>query len=247
MIPKKIHYCWFGTKEKDKLIKKCIKSWKKKLPDYEIIEWNQNNFDLTQNQFALQAYREKKYAFVTDYVRLWALYNFGGIYLDSDVEVVKSLDKFLEYPAFGGFSSTPQFGGCWEIPTACMGAEPKNEWIKYLLDYYNDKVFVNHDGSFNTTTNAKIMTDMCEGMYKKENVQQTMTIGGTELFPMEYFEPINPYNNINIFSDNSFCIHWHNVSWGGPQGIISRFLWLQRKNRMQQKVEKNNEQYIKKH
>lgn len=241
MIPKIIHYCWFGTKEKDKLIKKCVRSWKKYLTDYEIVEWNQNNFDLSHNLFAQQAYALGKYAFVTDYVRLWALYEYGGIYLDSDVEVVRNLDRFLVYPAFGGFSATKDIGGVWEIPTACMGAEPKNEWIKYLLDYYDDKSFVNADGSLNTTTNAIIMTNMCEGMYRKENVQQTMTIGGTELFPMEYFEPINPHSGINIFSNNSYCIHWHNVSWGGPQGRLSRLLWLNKKKKMQKKVKYKNE------
>lgn len=243
MIPKIIHYCWFGSKEKDDLIKKCIKSWKKYLPDYKIIEWNQNNFDINQNLFCKQAYDAKKYAFVTDYVRLWALYKYGGIYLDSDVEVVKNLDPFLKYPAFGGFSSVESINGCWEIPTACTGAEAGNEWIKYLLSYYDDKVFINADGSLNTTTNAKIMTDMCEGMYKKENVQQTMSIGKTELFPMEYFEPINPILHINIFSNNSYCIHWHNVSWGGPNNFLRRILWNLKKSFLRSKVKYNsNEQ-----
>ena len=104
-IPKVIHYCWFGRGKLPKLAKKCIKSWKKYLPDYKIIEWNEDNFDINSNQYVREAYEAKKYAFVSDYVRLYALYNYGGIYMDTDVEVIKSLDEFLIHEAFSGFES----------------------------------------------------------------------------------------------------------------------------------------------
>ncbi|MBR0278262.1 MAG: hypothetical protein IJQ50_07375 [Clostridia bacterium] len=99
-IPKKIHYCWFGEEKHSKKIKKCIKSWKKHCPDYEIIEWNEKNFDIHCFKWVEQAYNNKKWAFVSDYVRLFVLYNYVGIYLDTDVEIIKPLDKFLKHNLF---------------------------------------------------------------------------------------------------------------------------------------------------
>lgn len=215
MIPKKLHYCWFGNGQKSELVIKCIKSWKKYLPDYECIEWNENNFDVSSNQFVFEAYTKKKWAFVSDYVRLWALYNYGGIYLDSDIEVVKNLDSFLRYPGFGGFSGAYEVNGVVEIPSAVMGAEKYNDWIKLMLDYYKNKKFILADGHCDIKTNAKIMTELSKEYFVPNNKKQTMSIGDIELFPMEYFEPINPVNSINIFSGDSYCIHWHNCSWCG--------------------------------
>ena len=114
MIPKKIHYCWFGRGEKPELAKKCIKSWKIYCPNYEIIEWNEENFDINSNQYLKEAYENKKYAFVTDYVRLFVLYTQGGIYMDTDVEVIKPLDEYLHHEAVSGFENTTQ------IPTGLM-------------------------------------------------------------------------------------------------------------------------------
>ena len=102
-IPKIIHYCWFGRGEKPEIVKRCINSWKENLKDYEIIEWNENNFDININNYVKEAYENKKYAFVSDYVRVYALYNMGGIYFDTDVEVFKSLDEFLQEDSFWGF------------------------------------------------------------------------------------------------------------------------------------------------
>ena len=117
MIPKIIHYCWFGGKELPELAKKCIASWKKYCPDYEIIRWDESNFDLESCQYVKQAYQSKKYAFVTDYVRLYAMYTQGGVYMDTDVELTKNLDKFLDHQGFSGFESEAQ------IPTGIMAAE----------------------------------------------------------------------------------------------------------------------------
>ena len=105
MIPKIIHYCWFGGKPKPELAEKCIESWKKFCPDYEIVEWNEGNFNINSNLYVKQAYEAKKYAFVTDYVRLYALYTQGGIYMDTDVMVLKPLDEYLNHEAFSGFES----------------------------------------------------------------------------------------------------------------------------------------------
>lgn len=106
MIPKIVHYVWLGHGEKSDKIKTCIESWHKYLPDYEIIEWNEDNFDINYNDFTKQSYELKQYAFTSDVVRLWALYNYGGIYLDTDVLVYKPLDEFLSEPAFTGFEDT---------------------------------------------------------------------------------------------------------------------------------------------
>ena len=141
MIPKIIHYCWFGGNDKSELVERCISSWKKYCPDYKIIEWNENNYNVNKNKYTKYAYERQKWAFVSDYVRLYVIYKYGGIYMDTDVEVVKNLDKFLKYESFSGFESTKY------IPTGIMGGEKNSRWIKYLLSYYDNKSFINEDGT----------------------------------------------------------------------------------------------------
>ncbi len=134
MIPRKIHYCWFGRGEKPRLAQKCIASWKKYCPDYEIIEWNEDNFDVNRNAYTQMCYKEKKYAFLTDYLRLLIVEEHGGIYFDTDVEAVRSFDELLDNPAFSALrmtgSSTParasarnpitrRCGRCWQNTTRC--------------------------------------------------------------------------------------------------------------------------------
>ena len=162
MIPKKIHYCWFGRGEKNKLYLSCIESWKKHFPDFEIIEWNEDNFDVNCNDYVREAYESKKYAFVTDYVRLYVLYNYGGIYMDTDVEVLKPLDPFLEHPAFSGFENNDS------VPTGIMAARKKNKWIKDLLNEYNDLKFIKEDGSLDLTTNVVRITELSMKKYGLE-------------------------------------------------------------------------------
>src|SRR5690606_20470741 len=125
----------------------CIASWKKYLPEYELIEWNEENFDVSTNDFTKEAYAAKKYAFVSDYVRLYALYNYGGVYVDTDLEILKPIDRFLIHSAFSVFEANDS------VPTAIMGSEPNNCLMGELLDYYSDKKFVKSDGSLDTTTN----------------------------------------------------------------------------------------------
>ena len=119
-IPKIIHYCWFGKNEKSDLAKKCIDSWKKKCPDYQIIEWNEENFDITTNEYVYEAYMNKKWAFVSDFVRIFALYNNGGIYLDTDVEILKNMDEFLCNTTFFGFETIDK------VSTGIIGAQKGN-------------------------------------------------------------------------------------------------------------------------
>lgn len=206
MIPKKIHYCWFGRNEKPALAKKCIDSWKKHLPDYEIIEWNEDNFDLEQNQYIKEAYQNKKYAFVTDYVRLYVLYQYGGIYMDTDVEVVKSLDSFLCNQAFSGFE-LPQW-----IPTGIMASEKSFPLFKEFLDYYTNRKFVLPDGTFDTTTNVEIMTGIVSkyGFVPNGKFQ---IVQGFALYPKDYFCPLDDATGKLEKTKNTATIHWFAKSW----------------------------------
>lgn len=153
MIPKIIHYCWFGKNPYPEEFKTYLNEWKTICDDYQIIEWNESNFDVSCNSYVEEAYRSKKWAFVTDYVRLWAMYTYGGIYMDTDVQVLKSLDKFLINEAFSGFESSVY------VPTGIMGAEKGNPIVKALLDEYDNRHFLLENGKMNLHTNVEYITD----------------------------------------------------------------------------------------
>ncbi|KAF2955580.1 glycosyltransferase [Marinitoga sp. 38H-ov] len=207
MIPKKIHYCWFGKGKKPEIARKCIESWKIHLPDYEIIEWNEDNFDINENIYIKEAYENKKYAFVTDYVRLKVLYEYGGIYMDTDVEVIKNLDKFLHHNAFSGYENDKL------IPTGIMGATPKNSWIKLLLDYYNDKKFVLDDGTFDLTTNVIIITELSKKMGYIGGGKYQEFGDGIAIYPFDYFCAKNDHTGEIHITDNTHTIHHFSGTW----------------------------------
>lgn len=206
MIPKKIHYCWFGGKELPKLAKKCINSWKKYCPDYEIVRWDESNFDINSNQYVKEAYENKKYAFVTDYVRLYALYNEGGVYMDTDVEVIKKIDKFLENKAFSGFENET------EIPTGIMASEAKLDIFKELLDYYTDRHFVMGDGTLDVTSNVTTITNIMleKGLNQNNSLQ---TLNDFTFYPKDYFCPIDYSTKKKNITENTHTIHWFSGSW----------------------------------
>ena len=209
MIPKKIHYCWFGKGNLPESAKKYIESWKKYCPDYEIIEWNEENFDINSNEYVRQAYEMKKYAFVTDYVRLYALYNIGGIYMDTDVEVLKSLDSFLENKAFSGFEDSNL------VPTGIMGAEKNNKWIKDLLDEYKDIKFIDKDGNMDLTTNVTRITNLTVkkyGLITKSSYQK-LNNGEVVFYPFDYFCPKSWKTGKITLTNNSYTIHHFSGSW----------------------------------
>ena len=131
MIPKKIHYCWFGKGKKSKLALKCIRSWRQYCPEYEVIEWNENNFDIDSHPFVKAAYKAKKWAYVSDYIRAYVIYKYGGIYLDTDILVLDNFDRFLNNRAFVGFEN-PQYPF-----TAVFGAEPGHPLVKDMIEYYD--------------------------------------------------------------------------------------------------------------
>lgn len=211
MIPKVINYCWFGKGKKSELIEACIKSWKKYCPDYEIVEWNEDNFDIHSNKYVEEAYNAKKWAFVTDYVRLYALYHNGGIYLDTDVEIIKPIDTFLENNAFSGFETDKY------IPTAIMGAEKGNEWIEYLLSYYDSKRFIKEDGEYDLTTNVITISKMTVEKYDIELNGELQEISNIfKIYPKDYFCPKDyETGDINL-TENTVCIHHFNASWHKP-------------------------------
>ena len=205
-IPKIIHYCWFGGNPLPKMALKCIESWKKYCPDYEIIEWNESNFDLNLYQYAKEAYDAKKYAFVSDVCRLHALCTMGGIYMDTDVEVLKNLDKFLDDESFSGFESV----SC--VPTGIMGSTKGNKFFKELLSYYDDQKFINEDGTFNTTTNVVTITNYCNKYGFKPN-NEFQIVNTLSLYPKTYFCPLNYDGSEPDFSENTYTIHHFSGSW----------------------------------
>lgn len=207
MIPKVIHYCWFGGNPLPKLALKCIKSWKKYCSDYKIIEWNEDNFNIsTAPLYVRQAYESKKWAFVSDYVRLYVMYNYGGIYMDTDVEVIKSLDRFLKNHAFSGFERVES------IPTGIMSCEKNFPLFKEFLDYYNDKSFILEDGSFDLTTNVEIITQLCK-KYNFISNDKYQVINGFAIYPHDYFCPKDYLTGKVNITENTYTIHHFDGSW----------------------------------
>lgn len=210
-IPKIIHYCWFGRNEKPEIVTKCIESWKNILRDYEIIEWNEENFDINCNQYVKEAYENKKYAFVSDYVRVNALYNIGGIYLDTDVEVFKSLDVFLDEDSFWGFEEKNY------IATSTIGAKKGNKLIKQFLDFYEGKSYIEMIKNLETSTNVQIVTRIFKEIgFKMNGEKQTIDNIGT-IYPQAYFSPYDYINYYNKKTDKTYTIHHFYKSWISPK------------------------------
>ena len=210
-IPKIIHYCWFGRSEKPEIVKKCIQSWKNILTDYEIIEWNEDNFDINSNKYVKEAYENKKYAFVSDYVRVKVLYDMGGIYLDTDVEVYKSLDKFLEEESFWGFEEKNY------IATSTIGARSGNRLIKQFLDFYEGKSYTEMAKDVETSTNVQIVTRIFKEIgFEMNGERQSIDNIGT-IYPQEYFSPYDYINYYNKKTDKTYTMHHFYKSWVSPK------------------------------
>lgn len=203
MIPKKIHYCWFGKSEKTKLAQKCIASWKKFCPDYEIIEWNEDNFDINTNAYTKMCYQQKKYAFLTDYLRLLVINEYGGIYFDTDVEIVKSFDELLKHHAFFGFE-TEQYVNTGEG----FGAEAGNLIIKQMLKEYDTLL----DGKHGTIGCPILNTNALVKFGLKLNGKKQQ-VDSAVVYPVDYFNPKNSVTGIINKTENTYSIHWYSASW----------------------------------
>ena len=207
MIPKIIHYCWFGGKEKPEDVLKMIASWKKHCPDYEIKEWNETNFDIHLNRYTEEAYQQKKWAFVSDVARLWALVHEGGIYMDTDVEVIRSLNNLLANKAFIGFEGTQWIG------TNLMGTEPHNAFLQAFLEDYNHRNFTNPDGTLNQTTNVEEITSRFLTQHNLERNGKQQQVGDFTIYPTDYFSPYDYINGKVRTTANTYSIHWFSQSW----------------------------------
>ena len=207
MIPKIIHYCWFGGKPLPEKVKKFIDTWKKNCPDYEIKQWNETNFDVHFLSYTKEAYHHKKYAFVSDVARLYALVNEGGIYMDTDVELIKPLDTLLHNQAILGFEGTQY------IATNFIGSEPQHPFFIEFLKSYDTRVFLKEDQTFDQTTNVEVLTQLLKKTGKLKLTGEEQIINGIHLYPTEYFSPYDYITGRLYKTKNTYSIHWFDKSW----------------------------------
>ena len=207
-MSKIIHYCWFGGNEKPQVVKKCIDSWKVFFPDFEIMEWNEQNFDIHYNRYVEEAYQSKKYAFVSDVARFYALEKFGGLYFDTDVEVVKDFTPLLDQEAFAGFETDE-----YVAPGLVLWVKEKhNRLMEEMLNYYEGLSFIREDGLFNTTTICIYFTEILKqyGLVGNGKMQQC---GSFKIYPREYFCPFNDQTGVLNKTENTYAIHWYSKTW----------------------------------
>ncbi len=214
-IPKIIHYCWFGGKPLPAMAKKCIASWQKFLPDYEIKRWDESNFDINIIPYTKEAYENKKYAFVSDYARLWILYNHGGVYFDTDVEVIKPLYDIISAGAFMGcqskFDQQKDAASLDVNPGLGLGAGKGHKIYLELITLYNELHFIQKDGSFNYKT---IVHNTSEILAKHglKNIPGIQNIEGITVYPWDYFCPMSPTLILEL-TENSRTIHLFSATW----------------------------------
>ena len=194
MIPKIIHYCWLSGDPYPELVSKCINSWKEIIPDYQFVLWDRTKINIEEIPWVKEAYGVRKYAFAADFIRFYALYNYGGIYLDADVEVLKSFDPILNNKYFLG----EECGG--DVEAAVVGAEAKLPWVKYCLDYYNGRHFIKEDGTYDTRPVPLLVN---EAVLKYD----------LSVMPYQYFSPKNYHlGKVNIIEE-TYCVHHFDGKW----------------------------------
>ena len=211
MIPKIIHYCWFGRAEMPQLAKDCIASWRQQMPDWEYKLWNEDYFDVNSKTYTREAYQACKFAFVSDYVRLWALEREGGVYLDVDFEVYKPFDDLLDHRGFAGFEGSKHL----PLMMGVCASEPHGEWVSELLEAYGDRHFINADGSFDMRTNVQFVTAlMAANGFRQDGMEQDYH--GLHVFPVEYFSPRQTTGEY-FRTENTYCEHRGLASWAGQK------------------------------
>jgi mannosyltransferase OCH1-like enzyme len=213
MLPKTIHYCWFGRNPLPESAKKCIASWRKFLPDYEIIEWNEDNYDVNKIPYTAEAYAAKKYAFVSDYARFDILYQHGGLYFDTDVEVIKPFDDIVANGPFMGCEIDAKGSDCPAVaPGLGLGVNPGLGLYKEILDYYSDRHYA-IDGEI--VENATVVTHTTNilrqyGLKNKLGIQH---IAGVTIYPKRYFNPLDDATGKLTITSDTYSIHWFAKSW----------------------------------
>lgn len=221
MIPKIIHYIWFGGNSYPEKIRFCIESWKKYLPEYKFMRWDEETFNIDDScDFVKDAYANKKWAFVSDYVRVWALNKYGGVYLDTDIEIRKPLDKFLGERMVLGTDEVGQL-------TAMMASEKRHPFWQAILNNYADLRFILPDGSFNQTVNNKyLQNELAAYGFKEINCRQVLK-EGIIVYPDDWFHAVDHMSGISNITPNTHAIHWHTLTWEPRKSHIKRFLRVQ--------------------
>lgn len=225
MIPKKIHYCWLSDDPMPEKLLKCVESWKKFLPDYELVKWDLKKFPLSKNAWVREAFENKKYAFAADYIRLYALATEGGIYLDSDVEVIKPFAELMDLPYFICKENSPK-----GMEAAIIGAERDTQWVRTCLDYYHDKHFVNSDGTMNTDVLPEILKKRLEDNYELKYISSVSDFDYDKkvvsVLPSDYFSPKNYVTKKIKITRNTRTIHHFAGSWQPAWKKVLLRLWV---------------------
>lgn len=215
MIQKVIHYCWFGGNPLPESTERYIESWKKFCPEYEIKRWDESNFDVNFCPFIAEAYKARRWAFVSDVARLYVLVNYGGVYFDTDVEVLKPIDKLLEYDAFTAFESKFQIG------MGILGCVKGHPMFAELLELYTNAHFVQPDGSYDTSVIGRRFKDICL-RYGFEPNNTLQTINGLTILPKDWFYPSDPITKEFKVTDNTLTVHYYDASWVSMVDIYGR-------------------------
>ena len=215
-ISRTIHYCWFGGNPLPNTAKKCIASWKKYFPEYEVKEWNENNFDIHCCKYVEEAYEQKKWAFVSDYARFWILYNYGGMYFDTDVEVVKNFQALIDKGPFMG-CELAEANDTSVAPGLGLAANPGLGLYKEILNYYDNLNFEYKEGNVETVVAHTTRILKIKGFNGTGNIEY---VDGIYIYPPEYFCPMNQFTGKTTITNNTCSIHHYTASW---QSGYSRF------------------------
>lgn len=220
MIPKIIHFVWVGGNPLTPLAEECIESWKKYCPDFEIKRWDESNFDINSNRYCREAYEAKKWAFVSDYIRVKVLHEYGGVYMDTDVELIKPIDKFLDNPAFIGFETEET------LATAVIGTEKGNPWLQAIIDFYENenKSFYLSKKRMDFTTNVQSITAITEKMYPEHKLNGNyLELPNVTIYPKDYFSPIDYNTKVLTKTKNTHGIHKFCASWVEKPTAFGKF------------------------
>lgn len=222
MIPKKIHYCWFGGNPLPEEAQMCIDSWKKYCHGYEIIEWNERNYDICKCEYIKEAAAMGKWAFVSDYARFDILFQYGGLYFDTDVELISNIDDLAEKGPFTGIEDASGYSGnlIYKVnPGLCLAAEPGMKVFSDILCYYNSEHFILQNGEINKKTVLDYTTEvLVKYGYLPQNCMQQ--IGGLNIYPADFFCPMNYITGEILITPNTRSIHHYNMSWKSPYEVF---------------------------